>query len=66
MKKSREQRLKDHASHSVLADVNGSTFEPLTNCPKCGSDEVYQYTKDKDKCHNCNHIWYLYAPFKGV
>lgn len=26
MNKSREQQLKDHASHSVLADVNGSVF----------------------------------------
>ena len=30
--------------------------EQLVICKKCGSSEMYQYTKTKDKCENCGNI----------
>ena len=30
--------------------------EQLSICKKCGSSEMYQYTKTKDKCEDCGNI----------
>ena len=30
--------------------------EQLVICKKCGSSEMYQYTKTKDKCEDCGNI----------
>ena len=30
--------------------------EQLVICKKCGSSEMYQYTKTKDKCEECGNI----------
>lgn len=32
--------------------------EYLVICKKCGSSEMYQYTKTKDKCEECGNIQY--------
>ena len=36
-------------------DVSGRS-EQLVICKKCGSSEMYQYTKTKDKCEECGNI----------
>ena len=36
-------------------DVVGQS-EQLVICKKCGSSEMYQYTKTKDKCEDCGNI----------
>ena len=38
-----------------LYDVVGQS-EQLVICKKCGSSEMYQYTKTKDKCEDCGNI----------
>ena len=38
-----------------IADVVGRS-EQLVICKKCGSSEMYQYTKTKDKCEDCGNI----------
>lgn len=55
-------------NNGVLAVVSNSTVieTPLTYCPKCKSTDIRQYTKGTDKCNNCNHVWDIYRPFKGV
>jgi len=30
--------------------------EQVVICKKCGSSEMYQYTKTKDKCEDCGNI----------
>lgn len=39
----------------LLNSVVGRS-EQLVICKKCGSSEMYQYTKTKDKCDNCGNI----------
>jgi len=39
---------------SIPAVVGRS--EQLVICKKCGSSEMYQYTKTKDKCEDCGNI----------
>lgn len=34
--------------------------EQLVICKKCGSSEMYQYTKAKDKCEDCGNIQEVY------
>ena len=31
-------------------------LDDVIKCEKCGSIEMYQYTKTKDKCEDCGHI----------
>ncbi len=38
-----------------IANVVGRS-EQLVVCKKCGSSEMYQYTKAKDKCEDCGNI----------
>jgi len=38
-----------------IHDVVGRS-EQLVICKKCGSSEMYQYTKTKDKCEDCGNI----------
>jgi len=38
-----------------IADVVGQS-EQVVICKKCGSSEMYQYTKTKDKCEDCGNI----------
>ena len=39
----------------IIANVVGRS-EELVICKKCGSSEMYQYTKTKDKCEDCGNI----------
>ena len=39
----------------IIANVVGQS-EQLVICKKCGSSEMYQYTKTKDKCEDCGNI----------
>ena len=39
----------------LLHDVVGRS-EQLVICKKCGSSEMYQYTKTKDRCEDCGNI----------
>ncbi len=48
---------------AVVADLKKMTTpvvvwrsEQLVVCKKCGSSEMYQYTKTKDKCEDCGNI----------
>ena len=34
----------------------GGQSEQLVICKKCGSSEMYQYTKTKDRCEECGNI----------
>ena len=36
--------------------VNNVVLDDVIKCEKCGSIEMYQYTKTKDKCEDCGHI----------
>ena len=47
--------IKDHLTEQLrIHDVGQS--EQLVICKKCGSSEMYQYTKIKDKCEKCGNI----------
>jgi hypothetical protein len=35
--------------------VNNVVLDDVIKCEKCGSLEMYQYTKTKDKCEDCEH-----------
>ena len=35
---------------------NNEVLDPVSKCESCGSIEMYQHTKTKDKCDNCSHI----------
>ena len=63
----KEDRLKNshyaQAICAVVADLKKLTIpavvgqsEQLVVCKKCGSSEMYQYTKAKDKCEDCGNI----------
>ena len=36
--------------------VNNVVLDAVIKCEKCGSIEMYQHTKTKDKCEDCGHI----------
>ena len=38
----------------LLLNVVGQSEQLI--CKKCGSSEMYQYTKTKDKCEDCGNI----------
>ncbi len=44
-----------HKQALRIHDVVGQS-EQLVICKKCGSSEMYQYTKTKDKCEECGNI----------
>ena len=47
--------MKYNASKILYTNVVGRS-EQLVVCKKCGSSEMYQYTKAKDKCEDCGNI----------
>ena len=44
-----------HKQALNIHDVVGRS-EQLVICKKCGSSEMYQYTKTKDRCEDCCNI----------
>lgn len=38
------------------SQVNNVVSDVVIKCDKCGSLEMYQHTKTKDKCEDCEHI----------
>ena len=52
-----EDSLKMFAEEiEALSKVNNVVLDDVIKCEKCGSIEMYQYTKTKDKCEDCGHI----------
>ena len=50
-----EAQLIEARKQAALYKVVGQS-EQLVVCKKCGSSEMYQYTKTKDKCEECGNI----------
>lgn len=42
--------------HNIVRNNIVGQSEQLVICKKCGSSEMYQYTKTKDKCEDCGNI----------
>ena len=49
-----EAQLIEARKQAALYKVVGQS-EQLVVCKKCGSSEMYQYTKTKDKCEECGN-----------
>ena len=48
--------IKDHLTEQLsIHDIVGRS-EQLVICKKCGSSEMYQYAKTRDKCEDCGNI----------
>ena len=50
-----EAQLIEARKQAALYKVVGQS-EQLVVCKKCGSSEMYQYIKTKDKCEECGNI----------
>ena len=50
-----EAQLIEARKQLALYNVVGQS-EQLVICKKCGSSEMYQYTKTKDECEDCGNI----------
>ena len=50
-----EAQLIEARKQAALYKVVGQSKQ-LVVCKKCGSSEMYQYTKTKDKCEECGNI----------
>lgn len=46
----------ERKAEMYLNNINVGKSEQLVTCKKCGSSEMYQYTKTKDKCEDCGNI----------
>ena len=51
-----EEVLLAYEKEQLRLGVVVGQSEQLVICKKCGSSEMYQYTKTKDKCENCGNI----------
>lgn len=49
------REAKEVVKNCSIPDVVGQS-EQLVICKKCGSSEMYQYSKTKDKCDDCGNI----------
>ena len=50
------KELLDFAKQYHQSQVDNVVLDDVIKCEKCGSIEMYQYTKTKDKCEDCGHI----------
>tara|TARA_B110000259_G_scaffold137619_1_gene154965 strand:- start:445 stop:693 length:249 start_codon:yes stop_codon:yes gene_type:complete len=50
------KELLDFAEQYRQSKVSDVVLDDVIKCEKCGSIEMYQYTKTKDKCEDCGHI----------
>jgi hypothetical protein len=51
-----EQVYKLMQAYVNYVKVNNVVLVAVIKCEKCGSIEMYQHTKTKDKCEDCGHI----------
>ena len=51
-----EEVLLAYEKEQLRLGVVVGQSEQLVICKKCGSSEMYQYTKTKDKCEDCGNI----------
>ena len=51
-----EQAVLNAINEALTIPAVVGRSEQLVICKKCGSSEMYQYTKTKDKCEDCGNI----------
>ena len=50
------EQLKTDTEYLLSKVENNEVLDLVSKCESCGSIEMYQHTKTKDKCNNCEHI----------
>ncbi len=48
--------LEDMATHYAEIEVNNGVLDDVIKCDKCGSTDLYQYSKTTDKCEECGNV----------